>query len=487
MMALPKSVKSYQLMGEFSYANSVLQAFIQLECFQEWIKEFQRTSSINLPYYNTSLTKDLYALFCNIFIGNLDSSKLILDFNAKTNQFWNKNIKEDPFHFLFYFLDILHCENNMPKNIHFNFDSYNQSLYNNIHSDEESFKLFGFYKDQTQNSFISNNFFNINKYMVNCSQCQCMFTYDFKKLLIFNLEELLVEHYQLNPLKMFSLNDCFKYSIKPKVRKCKVCNSLLSVEQQQTYEFANVLIIAFKRTSHNYQYRGDVRFYHTFNVSDFLLNKNSDNHEYKLKAAISCYDNNKYFTDILINGTFFRIGDWQDNMDVKKININEMLTFEPILLIYEIDYQNKFLFTLKKMQQMQQMAMMNNFKNMMAQNLMITNQNQQFQMINNNNLNVSTNFLFLKFKVIPENWNHSDNDSFPINPQVTLDSTVQYAIDKFYTKLAKPREAITRFTYNDSVLDVNSQYKLRDLNINENSVIYALKSPNFDQINFQNN
>ena len=38
MIPLPKSVKSYNLMREASYANSVLQAFIQLECVQEWIK-----------------------------------------------------------------------------------------------------------------------------------------------------------------------------------------------------------------------------------------------------------------------------------------------------------------------------------------------------------------------------------------------------------------------------------------------------------------
>ena len=97
------------------------------------------------------------------------------------------------------------------------------------------------------------------------------------------------------------------------------------------------------------------------------------------------------------------------------------------------------------------------------------------------------NNLFLKFKVIPENWDGTDNDSFPINPQVTFDSTLKYAIDKFYTKLAKPREAITKFTFNDIELDVNSQNKLKYMNINGNSIIYAIKSPNFDQINFQSN
>lgn len=481
-MSFPKSIKTYQIMGEFSYANSVLQAFIQLECFQEWIKEFQSNGSINLLYYNSSLTKDLYLLFMSLFSGNLDSSKLILDFNAKSQELWDKNINQDPLHFLFYFLDIIHCENNMPKNINFNMNSYNQSLIYNIHSDQESLKLFKFYLAETQNSFISNNFYNINKYMVNCSQCQCMFTYDFKKIFTFNLEELLVQHYQSNPLKMFSLNDCFRYSTNPRICRCQLCNSTSACEHIQSYQFANVLIIAFKRSSHNYNYKGDVRFYTQFDISEFLLNKNSTNKKYILKAVISCYGMNNYFTDVLINGTYFRIMDCKFGTDVKRININEMLRFEPMLLIYEIDnYQNNFQFTFMKMQNM---GMMNNMQQMMVQNATFSRPIQEFQMINGNAM---ANNLFLKFKVIPENWDGTDNDSFPINPQVTFDSTLKYAIDKFYTKLAKPREAITKFTFNDIELDVNSQNKLKDMNINGNSIIYAIKSPNFAQINFQSN
>ena len=44
-MNLPKSIKSYQLMGESSYANSVLQAFIQLQCVQEWIKQLNNSGA----------------------------------------------------------------------------------------------------------------------------------------------------------------------------------------------------------------------------------------------------------------------------------------------------------------------------------------------------------------------------------------------------------------------------------------------------------
>ena len=93
MMSLPKSIKSNNLMREASYSNSVLQAFIQLECFQEWIKYLNNNNSINHPCFNTTLTKDLYLLFCCIANGNcLDSSKIILDYDSKSAEFYKKDI-----------------------------------------------------------------------------------------------------------------------------------------------------------------------------------------------------------------------------------------------------------------------------------------------------------------------------------------------------------------------------------------------------------
>ena len=85
--------------------------------------------------------------------------------------------------------------------------------------------------------------------------------------------------------------------------------------------------------------------------------------------------------------------------------------------------------------------------------------------------------------VIPENWNNDEKDSFPIVPQVTKDYTVKETIDKFYSKLLKKREAIIKFTYNNDIeLNPNSEQKLIDLNIDENTTIYAIKSPDFDKL-----
>ena len=61
-------------------------------------------------------------------------------------------------------------------------------------------------------------------------------------------------------------------------------------------------------------------------------------------------------------------------------------------------------------------------------------------------------------------------------------SCSKFAIEKFYQKLAKPRDAIIKFTVNNIELNVNSEQKLKDLNINESTIIHALKSPNFDEL-----
>ena len=234
--------------------------------------------------------------------------------------------------------------------------------------------------------------------------------------------------------------------------------------------------------NHTYNYQCDVKFYNpNFDISNFLINSNSENRKYILKAVISCYGFDKYFTDVLINGCFYRIMDVKTGQDVKMINVNQLFKYQPMLLIYEVDYQNQLL---ERLRQIQIFIWTKNLEFMMMRNQNLSVNNQGNQMFNND-INNSTIFINLKFQVIPENWDGSEVGTFPINPQVTLDSTVQYAIDKFYTKLQKPKEAINRFTFNNMVLDINSQVKLKDLQINSNSVIHAIKNPNFDQIKFE--
>ena len=489
-MSLPKSIKSYNLMREASYSNSVLQAFIQLECFQEWIKYLNNTNYINQPYFNTTLTKDLYLLFCCIGNGNcLDSSKIILDYDSKSAEFYKKEISKDPYHFIYSFLNILHTENNIMPNPNFNLNQYHQSLIANARIDNQVFQLFSNYFSQTNNSFISNNFYNIQKFFVNCNNCQVMmYSYDIMPILKFDYDELIMKRNQNNPLKIMkrlSLTDCFEISLWPKQIKCRFCNNFCGNEAKKMYSASNVLIIAFKRSCHSYNYRNDVKFYPEMDISKYIINQNSENKIFKLKAVVACYDTNKYLVDVLINGCFYRIVDWKSGLDVKALNVNQIFEYEPILLFYETDYQGKLYEKMRKLQEIQTFINMAQFINMMKQNLAFSN-SQSPNM--GNDIDSNKIGFNLKFLVIPQNWNHDENDSFPINPQVTSDSTIKYAIERFYTKLIKKKEAIIKFTYNNDIeLDPNSEQKLSDLNIDKDTIIYALKSPDFDNLDLENN
>ena len=485
MMSLPKSIKSNNLMREASYSNSVLQAFIQLECFQEWIKYLNNNNSINHPCFNTTLTKDLYLLFCCIANGNsLDSSKIILDYDSKSAEFYKKDISKDPYHFIFYFLNILHLENNIMPNPNFNLNQYHQLIINNARNDNQVFQLFINYFNQTNNSFISNNFYNIQKFFVSCNNCSCMmYSYDIMPILKFNCDELIMKRNQSDPLKIMkrlSLTDCFEVSLWPRKIRCRLCNSLFGNETKKMYAASNVLIIAFKRNCHSYNFRNDVKFYYKIDISKYIINQNSENKIFKLKAVVACYDYNKYLVDVFINGSWYRIVDWKSGLDVKMINFNQLFEYEPILLFYEIDYQGKLYEKMKKLQELQSFINAAQYLEMMRQNFMFSNSQQPNMGNNIDSTKVGFN---LKFLVIPQNWNHDENDSFPICPQVTPDSTLKYAIEKFYTKLIKKKEAIIKFTYNNDIeLNPNSEQKLIDLNINENTTIYAIKSPDFDKL-----
>ena len=491
-MNLPKSIKSSQLMREASYANAVLQAFIQLECVQEWVKNLYNNGALNLPYYNSSLTKDLIYIFCSLSNGmNLDSSKIILDFDVKSSDIWKKDIGKDPYHFLHYFLEILHFENNLAKIPGFNIDLYNQMVRMNINNDNAVFNQFNNYLTQTQNSFVSNNFSNIQKFMVHCPNCNYMFSYGLKKIIKFNYDELLIQRNQ-SQLKFgqnLELSECFQNALLAKKTKCQICNNFFGCESQQLFSTANVLIIAINRSNHNNFFRNDLNFYLNIDITQFLLNTNSENRKYKLKSVISRYNYNRYLVDIFINGNFYRIVDWKNGRDVKVLkNVNQLMEYEPHLLIYEVDYQGKEYEKMKMMQDLNtfyKMAQFFQFAEMMQQNMTLSNINQGF---NQNNIGYTGTIGFnLKFLVIPQNWNGDNNNAFPITPQVTPDFTIKDTIDKFYSKLIKPRQAIIKFTFNNMDLDVNSTQTLRQLNINENSVIHALKSPNFDALKLENN
>ena len=54
-------------------------------------------------------------------------------------------------------------------------------ILNNLRMDNQMTQLFSDYLEQTQNSFISQNFYNIQKFIISCPKCQFIYSYAHKK------------------------------------------------------------------------------------------------------------------------------------------------------------------------------------------------------------------------------------------------------------------------------------------------------------------
>jgi hypothetical protein len=394
----------------------------------------------------------------------------------------------------------------------------------NMKNDNYMYNLFRNFYQQTTNSIISQYFYNIEKYFTLCFKCDKIFYYDHKIIITFDLDRLLLLRNQDSPIKIgsnISLAECFLYYQKEKFCKCPMCQSPMSKEQSKILFSTKVLILRFKRSFHNL--KGDVDFDIAFNINNMInsnTNRETMNKKYYLKSIISLYQSNngfKYFSEVCINGNWYRFCDNNDfNINIKNININDLKKFEPQMLIYELEddnnqfnpfynsFENKNIMSMMQLINMPlKMLQLKEFMQRVCNNASFNNikfnirnnNNFNFNNFNNfnnqnqnyNNNNQSTLNISLIFVIIPENWNGNKKDSMTIKPQVKLEDTIEKAIDNFYTKLLKPREAIKRFMFNNIIVDPHSKLKLREFGINNNSTIFAIKADNFDILSIFNN
>ena len=496
-----KIINNYNINSEYSYINSGLQALVNLDCIKNWIKMLNNYKIMN--NIGASLTKEFYQLFICLLSpqqNQIDSTNIIFHFENKTKNMYQKEITKDPYHFLFYFLEIIHCENNAPKNNNYNINLYKNQTIQNMRNDQVMLMKYCDYFYQTQNSIISDCFFTTEKYLFKCNICPQTYYYWYKKILLFNIDKFKKYRNETNPFKSnqnITLDDCFLCYQGGNASMCPYCGHFNAFDFRKIFTSTKVIIIALKR--YNHSFKGDLNFSPNFSISKYVIQNGNNNMNYALKACISayCYNNNiKYFSDIYINNNWYR---FLDN-GIKQINIKELYDYEPQILIYElINNQSQFInpFYIKANQmnqnnfiipnaaqqmmfQMKQMQMMN-LMQIMQRNMMLNRFNIH---VNNNNIkndeNINSPYIMLKFLIIPENWDNNEENAMRILPQVTLDDTVEKAIENFFTKLQKPKQSIIKFIFNGMQIQPNSQQKLSDLGINDKSVIYALRANNFD-------
>lgn len=501
-----KVINNFNINSDYSFINAVLQSFAHLQCVHYWIKIIKNTHV--MERIDSCLTKEFCQLYISFLSGpqNIDSTNFILLFQNKFQSIYgNKELKKDPYHSYFYFLELLHLENNCPQNKNYDINLYKNISIQYMINDNYMLRAYSDYFQQTQNSIISDYFFNTEKYLFKCGgQCPQRFYYGFKKIIVFDVDNTKMYRNQLYPLRNgvnLSLDECFQFYQSGKKQTCCICGNLNSFDYKKIFTSSKVIILAFKRNMHSY--KGDIDFGFNFSVSNYVIQNTISSMNYTLKSIICAYVVNnmtKYFVDVLINGNWFR---FLDNK-LRQISVlNDLKKYEPQMLIYELDNDNSsfmnpfynqanmmnnnnfFVPTRERqiMDQMRQLQMMNLFRQM-QQNYMYN----QFMMrindnINNLNNNNNNQNICLKFLIIPENWDNSPENSNTILPQVTLDDTVEKAISNFFIKLQKPNTAIKKFLFNNIELSPKSQNKLRDIGINQNSIIHAIKADNFDSLN----
>ena len=528
----------------FSYIHSVLQALSCLECSKQFINIL--SNNIMLNFLNLPMTKAFYNCLNTLMCGNEANSSEIIDaFNNsyKSNELFLKSnnvLSNDPYHFLYYSLEFLHIENNKPLNPNYNLQIlFNQNLFNQQNDDYMYCLFLGFFQ-QTQNSFISQYFLNIERYTYKCLNCGVYYNYGMKKIFRLNIDFIRYYRDLSFPLRKGSrlkLDECFLCYIGGNNTTCKNCGNQISVfKYTKLCCSARVLMIYFERKQHCFI--GDVEILNQFNIGNFYsksrtlgLNYNSN---YILKSCISYCNTGKYFADCYVQNNNMLYNGWFRFMDnqvkyIKDPN-NEINQYEPQLLIYELDdsssQQNSF-FNMNTLNNINNINNWNNlnlflmniqnllnnanyasYKNMLEfnkaepLNVNFQKQNENIMMhlnsndMNNiNNININNNpfneqyidFNFqLRFSIVPEIGDQSFEANIKIFAQVNSSFTFEQAVDNFFKKALKKREAIKKFILNGVELDPKSKQTLATLNIDADTIIKAIKADNFENLNIYN-
>jgi hypothetical protein len=337
--------------SNFSYAHSVLQSLSCLDITKEFVKSvvFEKINP------NFLLTKELYAL---IFVLNGGKEGLSNDIIQKFRDCYQKHkaniqspnvLKEDPFHFLFFLLQFIHLESNVPKNPNYNVNLLTNQSLNNKQNDDFMFKLFVEFFNQTQNSLIAENFFSIERYLYQCPNCNQFFNYGMKTLLRIDVEDVRnymnskSTNYSMTGVNKINLSDCFNNYNDKIITSCENCGNQSTNKWVKICIPARVLIVVFERKNH--PYNNDINFPIDLNMNEFVSQKINSmlnlNTAYALSSCIS-YDQNSgnFFADCCIksqNGNnFYRF----INNQIMPININDIYQYEPQILIYKLKNQN---------------------------------------------------------------------------------------------------------------------------------------------------
>lgn len=366
MMNMPYSIGSiYNLYNKTgintNYINVILQSLISLSNFKRYflsdlIKNFYNSNNLYTQKYPFSFQIHLlvYKLYTSnsSFIANVEEL-INLYYMQLAQKGIEENSRRDPYHFLYYFLSILHDEmnllvyNNNVSNSQFNYITNNDPMIET--SKPNMFELFYKYYLVNQKSFIFDEFFTTRKLRIQCDLC-CQITYKFESQTIYMFDINLFNSYKKNKNKILTLDECFDYDVRGNKIKniyCKFCRKTTSgLRWNHICIPSNVIIIYYKRNPNfNESHLKDVTTPLQMNIRPYIdeeiLNFFRENDiklpfDYMLRTVIT-FDGQRYSAYCRLRGNYNQDYNWFKYTDNEKKFIQnfENENYEPVLLFYE--------------------------------------------------------------------------------------------------------------------------------------------------------
>ena len=329
----------------FSYAHAALQPL----CFLDVTKNLFTFMQNNGMRYNNffPMANELLKIIEKVNSGIVPDSQNIIYYYGKKymeNQMnvISKNVlAPDPFHFLYFLFQFLHLETNMCNRFENNF--FDQSL-NAMKNDDYIYMQFLLFIMKTQNSIISNDFFNTVRYTYECQMCGKYFFYSLQNIYRMNIDTIRYFRDSTYPMKQGSnldLSELFICYSGGSYNNCRNCGNNKCPRYTRICFPAKALIISLERKNH--PFKNDINILPFFDLKSFISKTRTQglnlNTIYELKAVISYINfgnNGKYFADckVKINNNSM----WIRYIDSYYLIIqpNDVCIFEPQILIYEI-------------------------------------------------------------------------------------------------------------------------------------------------------
>ena len=364
----------------FSYVHAALQPL----CFLDTTKNLFSFMENNGMRYNNffPMANELLKIIERVNSGIVPDSQNILFYYGKKyleNQMniISKNVlATDPFHFLYFLFQFLHLETNMCNK--YDNTLFNQSL-NAMKNDDYIYMQFLMFIMKTQNSIISNDFFNTVRYTYDCQMCGKYFFYGLQNIYRMNIDTIRYFRDKAKPMKQgtnLDISELFTCYSGGTYNNCRNCGNNRCPRYTRICFPAKTIIISLERKNH--PFKNDINILSHFNLGPFISKTRTAGLNlittYELKAVISYINfgnQGKYFSDckIRINNNQM----WVRYIDsfYQIIQPNDVCIYEPQILIYEIYNPTQ--------------AMQNNINNMFNNNTIIGNNNDYISFNNMNN------------------------------------------------------------------------------------------------------